>query len=100
MGSRIEQLPSGGFADLFDRHLRNGTGHVHPGQAAQAWTVSAFAAKCGTDERSVGNWRSGKALPINLDCIERVFFGSDHAFGTEERQALREARARSAVTRL
>ena len=69
---------AGGFAALFDRHLRFGTRPARPGKR---WGNKEFAYAVGdVNERTVRNWRTSRSRPADIASIERALFGDNETY--------------------
>ncbi len=83
------------FADLLDRHRRNGTRPATT--AGEPWTYAGLAAEIPSGRandfvsaRSVSNWCKGTSLPDEIEPILRALFGPSDRHA-EARAALRAA---------
>ena len=88
------------FSQLIDFHIKRGTRPKGtPDALGPAWTNPDFAAAIGlaegTGERTVQNWRTGRAVPAEIGLIEQALFGENALYAgwrAELREAHRKAR--------
>ena len=69
------------FAKLLSWHLERGTRPSgQPDVVGKRWSIPEIADAVGISERQLRNWRQARNIPVNINSIERAFFGSTPAY--------------------
>jgi tetratricopeptide (TPR) repeat protein len=82
--------PNVSFHELLSAHLDLGTRPTGAKVRNRRWKNIEFGEAVGVSDRTVRYWRGGKALPADLESIERELFGNDAQY-EDARQAMRAA---------
>src|SRR5690349_9398442 len=96
IGAQLREAPARlRFAHLLAAHLAEGT---RPSGPKKRWTDAEFAGRVQSPRANdyvrpttVSNWRTGRALPTEIEAILRALFGPTTDEKREAREQLREA---------